>query len=95
MTNTDGIDAKTLMILNEIRNTKADLKNDIANINNKIEEQGAEIATMKQQIEIIPELLARIEKIEKAKETYASKGLFTLSVFLPRYRTRVTQSRQK
>ena len=31
MTNADDMDANTLMILNEIRNSKTELQNDIAN----------------------------------------------------------------
>ena len=73
MTNEYEIDGNILMILNEIRNSKADLKNNIVNINTKLEDQGAEIATLQEHIKNILELLARIDKIEKTMETYASK----------------------
>ena len=46
MTKEYEIDGNILMILNEIRNSKTDLKNNIVNINTKLEDQGAEIATL-------------------------------------------------
>ena len=46
MTNEYEIDGNILMILNEIRNSKADLKNNIVNMNIKLEDQGAEIAIL-------------------------------------------------